>query len=479
MKKKLKAQRRLTASRRTLLLKASTNSTESPSKWIRIDRPFQLPSYVKETLDRLDDMGHIAYIVGGSVRDFILGRPTKDHDIATSANPDELCKLFPNAITVGKAFGVLKVPIEGSSYPLEIATFREDLEYQDHRRPTGVLFSDAAGDARRRDFTINALFYDFKSSKILDTVGGIEDLKSKVIRAIGDPHLRFREDALRLLRAVRFATTLDFTLEANTAVAIQARANLISEVSAERVRDELNLMLTGPNPAQAFKMMSELKLLARILPEGERLKGVEQSSEHHPEGDVWRHTLKCLECLVRQNSERSITLAWGMLLHDIGKPLAAHRSGGKNFNGHERDGAVISHAICERFRFSREETETIVSLVLDHLKFKDAFQMREATLQRFIRQPYFEELLALHKADASASNGNLTHYEFCSSLFQEYKRAPRETVEKLINGNDLIQLGLQPGPQFSKILKAVEDLVLEKKLKTKEEALEYVVKHFV
>ncbi len=435
---------------------------------------------MREALARLDDAGHVAYVVGGSVRDFLLGRETKDHDIATSASPDELCRLFPDAVTIGKAFGVIKIPIPGVVYLLEIATFRQDLEYRDHRHPRGVVFSGLIEDAVRRDFTINALFYDPKTSRILDAVGGMSDLKSKIIRAIGDPQERFREDALRLLRAARFATGLDFELESATAIAIRERAKLILKISPERIRDELTLMLTGSHPAEALRMLSDLKLLPLVLPEVEALKGVKQSPIYHPEGDVWKHTLKVMECLAKQNLVRTSTLAWGALLHDVGKPMAAHRSEGKNFNSHERDGAPMATAIGERLRMSNGEIQMIVSLVEDHLKFKDVFQMRESTLQRLIRQENFGQLLALHKADASASDGNLVYYEFCTSMLKTLHVSEAVSpLPKLLSGDDLIQLGLSPGPRFSEILRMVEDLALERKLHSKEEALEYVLKNYV
>ena len=427
----------------------------------------------------MDDAGHLAYVVGGSVRDFLLKRETKDHDIATSATPDELCNLFPHAVTVGKAFGVLKIPIPECHYPLEIASFRQDLGYEDFRHPKGVILSSPLEDARRRDFTINGLFYDPKTSRILDAVGGMEDLKSKILRAIGNPFERLREDALRLIRAVRFTTTLGFSLDPHTVEAVRARAKLITKVSTERIRDELTLMWTGPNPGEAMQLLSDLGLTQYVFPELETLRGVEQSPQYHPEGDVWKHTIKVMECLTRQNPVREPTLAWGALLHDIGKPIAAKRSEGENFNGHEIDGSKIAARICSRLKMSRHETDLILSFIEDHLKFKDVFQMRESTLKRFIRQEGFEQLLALHKADASASDGNLAFHEFCMNSYQEYKKMPPTDQFKLISGRDLIQLGLLPGPRFSEILKTLEDLALERKLKTKEEALEYVVKHFV
>ncbi len=421
-------------------------------------------------------------MVGGSVRDFLLKRPVKDHDIATSANPTELLKLFPRAITVGKAFGVLKVPTSelGDETPgrlLEIATFREDLEYTDHRHPASVRFATPVEDARRRDFTVNALFYDPKTNRILDSVGGMADLKSRVLRAIGDPEERFSEDALRLLRAVRFTANLDFELESETARAIELRGKLIGKVSAERIRDEINGMLKGPRAAYAFMLLSTLGLLKLILPELETLKGVKQIPVYHGEGDVWSRTLKVLQILAEEKGPRSLTLMWAALLHDTGKPEAAKKSDGKNFNGHEIDGALISKRVGERLKFPREEIERIQALIEDSLKMRDLFKMREATLQRLVREPYFPELLSLHRAQAIAADGNLACYEFGLSRLQAL---PRDTAEqKLLDGNDLIQLGLSPGRGFSEILRAVEDLRLENKLLSKDEALEYVIRNFV
>lgn len=453
----------------------------APLKWIRIDRPFPLPKYVKEALQKLDQAGHVAYVVGGSVRDFLLGRQSKDHDIATGAGPDELCALFPDAVTVGKAFGVLKIPIaEGGAEFLEIATFREDLSYQDHRHPVAVRFAGPVEDAERRDFSINALYFDVKTSRILDSVQGMEDLQAKVIRAIGEPKDRFQEDALRLLRAVRFAASLGFTIESKTEEAIRAKAKLIQHVSGERIHDEMTRMLTGPRSAQAIAQLSEMGILKHIIPEVEALKGVVQASGYAPlsGADAWQHTLRALRFLEQEYPNRSAALAWATLLHDIGKPVLA-RSGAKNFNGHELEGIRLVALIAARLKMSRADSDRIAALVQDHLKFKDVFGMREATLLRLLRQPYFEELLALHKANALAFDGNLAAYEFCASRHEALKKLPSQELPRLIDGSDLIQLGLRPGPEFSEILRTIEDLALERKLQTKEQALEYVIQHFV
>lgn len=419
---------------------------------------------MKEAIQTLGEAGHVGYVVGGSVRDFLLGLagqeagPAKDHDIATSASPDELCALFPRAITVGKAFGVIKVPVgppagEGvasSSVLLEIATFREDLDYQDHRHPAAVRFAGPEEDARRRDFTINALYYDPKTSRILDSVGGVEDLGARRIRAIGDPHERFREDALRLLRAVRFSARLGFAIDPETEEALRARAKLILKVSAERVRDELSLMWTGPRPALALSALASYGLLEHVLPE------VESRRAH-----------RIME-LLGQLAERPSALAWAALL------LEASRDAARSAPGP----AAVVRAVTERMRMSREEADRVALLVEEQPKFREAFKMRESTLQRFLRQPGFEQMLALHRLDAIVTDGNLAFHEFLQTRRNEWRRMP-EKSPKLLAGSDLVQLGLRPGPEFAEILRVVEDLALESKLSTKEEALEYVVRHFV
>ena len=483
MKIKPKAPKPEKVSTRTSTPKASISTTASPSKSIRIKRPYILPVYVKQALQKLNEAGHVAYVVGGSVRDFLLDKESKDHDLATSAEPNELCRIFPDAITVGKNFGVIKVPTHSEPPLLEIATFRQDLEYEDYRHPKGVVYSGPTEDAKRRDFTVNALFFDPKTSRILDFVGGIQDLKAGVIRAIGDPEERFREDALRLLRAIRFKTRLGFELHPETAEAIKSRAKLISKVSPERIRDELTLTWTGPRPTEALVLLSELGILEYILPEVEALRHLGKTSipnliRHE---DLWAHLLKTLDCLVEQNPIRSATLSWAAILHEIGRPVALKANQGKTFNGHETESTKMALKISSRMKMARWEGERISSLVADHLKFRDVFQMREATLQRFIRQENFEDLLAFHRADAIAWDGNLAYYEFCSSRLKQYKKSypHAEGITKVLDGTDLIQLGFQPGPEFSEILRFIEDLTLEGKIRTKEEALEYVVRNFV
>ncbi|MBU6375774.1 MAG: CCA tRNA nucleotidyltransferase [Bdellovibrionales bacterium] len=449
---------------------------ENRLKWTRTERAMPLPEAVRETLSKLDDAGFVGFLVGGCVRDFLLSRPTKDYDIATNALPDELEKIFPNALEVGKAFGVLKIPSSNSGL-LEVATFREDLEYKDHRHPVGVKFSGPEEDARRRDFTVNALFYDPKTQRILDSVGGLEDLKSKTLRAIGDPAVRFKEDALRLLRAVRFTHALGFHLDASTQAAAKTQARLIQKISQERIREEMTRMLQGPHPANAVKMLSDLDLLFYVLPEVEVLKKTEQPT--YVKRNLWLHTLSVLEICSNQNPKRSVALSWAALLQEIGKPIAWRKSGEKSFVGHDREAAMAAEKIGERLKFSREEIDRLVILVRDHLKLREVFHMREATLQRLIREPAFEELLALHRAAASATDGNHACWEFARSRYLEYLKSPPPDAAKIITGEDLIHLGLTPGPRFSEILRTVEDQVLERQITTKEQALDYVLKHFV
>lgn len=403
------------------------------------------------------------------MRDFLLGRESKDHDIATSATPDELCDLFPRSVTVGKAFGVIKVPVNISEADapvlMEIATFREDLEYVNHRHPRGVRFSGPEEDARRRDFTINALFYDPKTARILDTVGGLQDLEAGVLRAIGNPSERFREDALRLLRAVRFAARLGFAIEPLTQAAIAARAKLIAKVSAERVREELTLMWTSTRPAEALEMLARTGLLSHVLPEVDALRTQAPGPSGHT---PWEKTLRVLATLAAQQPKRSAELSWAAVwLETAGRiepPL----------------GAEIARTSATRLKMSASAIDRIGQILESQPKFRDVFKMRESTLQRFVREPAFEESLGLHRADATISDGNLASYEYCHGRWRETRAAGDGlSTSKLLDGKDLIQLGLKPGPEFSEILRVIEDLAFEQRLRSKEEALEYVVRNFV
>ena len=419
--------------------------------------------------------GFQAYLVGGCVRDILLGRAAQDFDVATDAAPDRVQQLFPDSVGVGAAFGVILVldPVSGAK--VEVATFRTDISYSDGRRPDAVAFaSSAEEDVRRRDFTINGLLLDPRDGRILDFVGGQADLRARVIRAIGDPDARFREDKLRLLRAVRFAARFGYSIEPATFAAVCRHAAEISAVSAERIRDELTRILTEGGARRGFELLDQTHLLENVLPEVARMHGVQQPPEFHPEGDVWIHTLLLLEKLP---AGASPTLAWGALLHDVGKPptFAPPRSPADRirFDGHVEVGARMAHDIAARLRFSGDDTERLVALVAQHLRFKDVAAMRPSTLKRFVRQPHFDEHLELHRLDCLASHRNLDAYQFVQRFLAE---TPPEAVRpaRLVNGDDLKQLGLPPGPGYRRILDAVEEAQLEGRLTTRDQALQFV-----
>jgi putative nucleotidyltransferase with HDIG domain len=434
-------------------------------------------------VERLRVKGHDAFFVGGCVRDLLLGRQPADFDVATNAHPDAVLKLFPRTFAVGAHFGVVLVADEadGQQIVTEVATFRSDGAYADGRRPEFVRFSESPEeDVVRRDFTINGMLLDPQilnesgdlSASVLDFVGGRADLDARLVRAIGDPILRFEEDKLRMLRAVRFAARFDFAIEAQTAEAIRSLASKIEQVSRERVRDELTRMLTEGRARRAFELLDSTGLLNEVLPEIDRLHGVEQPPEFHPEGDVWIHTLMLLEQLPEGVSQ---TLAWGALLHDVGKPATftpppASGPGRIRFNGHVEIGVRIAEDICRRLRFSNEEAEQIVSLVENHMRFGDVKRMKESTLKRFFRLRDFPEHLALHRMDSRASHGDLTLYDFAK---ERYEATPQQEVrpELLVTGRDLIEAGYEPGPQFKELLAIAEDAQLEGRIHSKDEGL--------
>lgn len=428
----------------------------------------------------LSASGHQAYLVGGCVRDIELGRTPADYDVATDAPPDRVQKLFPGSIGVGAKFGVILVvdPAQDVGEPLttvEVATFRSDVGYSDGRHPDHVVYSRTPEeDVRRRDFTINGLLFDPQTGKILDFVGGRDDLKAKLVRAIGEPERRFDEDKLRLVRAVRFAARFDYQIEAATLAAIRKLAPRVRQVSAERLRDELTRLLTEGAARRAFELLDETGLLSPLLPDIARMKGVEQPGQFHPEGDVWIHTRLMLEQLTAGCSP---TLAWGVLLHDVGKPPTFMPPAGPGdrirFDGHVEIGAVMAKAICRELRFSNDDTEQIESLVANHLRFKDVAQMKTSTLKRFVRLPRFEEHLELHRLDCLSSHRHLDAYEFVRRFLAE---TPPQQVRpaRYVTGEDLIQLGLRPGPRFKEILRAVEDAQLDGKFADREAALAFV-----
>lgn len=414
---------------------------------------------------RLRDAGHQAYLVGGSVRDLLLEQEPKDFDIATDATPAVLQKLFPSARQVGAHFGVILVMEEGVQ--VEVATFRSDHAYLDGRRPEGVDFeTDPRRDVMRRDFTINALLLDPATGEVIDHVGGREDLERGLVRAVGEPEVRFQEDHLRMLRAVRFAARLGFRIEAETAGAIRRSRQLVQSVSAERVRDELIRILTEGGARPGFELLSETGLLDHVLPEVAAMQGVEQPPEFHPEGDVWTHTMMMLETM----RDPKASLALGVLLHDVGKPPTFTVAERIRFDGHVQMGAEMAVGILRRLRCSNPLIERVEALVANHLRFMDVKRMKESTLRRFLRIDGFEEHLELHRLDCLASHGNLANYDFMRAKLEEF---PDEQLRPplLITGRDLIAEGYLPGPGFRVALDAVEDAQLEGRILTREEAL--------
>lgn len=410
--------------------------------------------------------GHQAYLVGGCVRDRLLGLAPQDYDIGTDATPAEIASYFPNSELVGAHFGVTLVT-RGRGVHVEVATFRSEGPYRDGRRPSEVRFEkDPALDARRRDFTINGLMQDPISGQTLDFVGGLEDLAHKTVRAIGHPVERFAEDHLRMLRAVRFAARLGFSIESRTLEAIRQEARFISRISAERIRDELVRILTEGGARRGFELLEQCGLLVEVLPEVEAFQGVAQPPEFHPEGDVWVHVLLMLD----QLRSPTPTLAAGVLLHDVGKPPTFRVADRIRFDEHAEVGANMAARILSRLRFSNEDRDQVTALVKNHMRFKDVQQMRLSTLKRFLRMPQFEEHLELHRLDCLASNGRTDSYEYVRSKMRELAQEALRP-QSLITGKDLIEAGYEPGPQFGRALEAVETAQLEGEIQSREDAL--------
>jgi poly(A) polymerase len=472
-----------------------------------------------EIVRALRERGHQAYFVGGCVRDLLLGREPADYDVATDATPRQVMQIFPQTFAVGEQFGVVLVPFkadttkdtkehegdepartdsfEGRVVPgamggsgkqrylflppslrksVEVATFRSDVGYSDGRHPDEVRFTkDPSEDVQRRDFTINGMMQDPATNGVLDFVGGREDLKAGIVRAIGDPERRFAEDKLRMLRAVRFAARFDYRIDPATLAAINRMAAHINQVSCERVREELTKMLTEGQARRAFELLDTTGLLPEVLPEIANMKGVEQSPQYHPEGDVFVHTLLLLEKLP---SGCSKTLAWGALLHDVGKPPTYRRAPDRiRFDGHVDVGVKMAAEICRRLRFSNHETDQILALVDNHMRFADVQRMKQSTLKKFLRLPAFEEHLELHRIDCLSSHAQLDSYEYSR---EQLLCLPPEAIRPtpLITGRDLIEAGYEPGPRFKEILTAIEDAQLEGRLASHEAAMEFVRREF-
>ena len=424
----------------------------------------------------LRDAGFPAFLVGGCVRDVILGREPSDYDVTTRAKPEEVMSLFPETYAVGAQFGVVLVPSPDKTWTVEVATFRSDESYSDGRRPDSVRYSqDAREDVERRDFTINGLLLDPLSDEVLDYVGGRRDLEAQILRTIGDPERRFTEDKLRLLRAVRFAARLGYQIEPSTFSAIRELAPQTHQVSRERVADELNKMLSEGRARTAFELLDVTGLLPEVLPEIFAMKGVAQPPQYHPEGDVWQHALLLLENLPHPCSR---TQAWGALLHDVGKPPTFRVAPDRiRFDGHVEIGVKMAAEICRRLRFSNADTEQILALIQQHMRFGDLQRMKESTLKKFLRLPKIEEHVEQHRLDCVASHGDLSLYTFAR---EKLATMPPETMRPapLVTGADLIAHGYEPGPQFKKILAAVEDAQLEGRLQSKEQAMAWAQEEF-
>ena len=428
----------------------------------------------REIAARLSARGHVAYFAGGCVRDLLRGKIPKDIDIATDARPEVVREIFPRTYAVGAHFGVIVV-LE-KDFQFEVATFRSDGAYLDGRRPTEVHFSSPEKDAARRDFTINGMFFDPARDEVIDFVGGRVDLEAHLIRAIGDPVQRFKEDRLRMLRAVRFATVLQFDIEAGTWNALLQDASAINEISAERIRDELVRILMSPQRTRGWDLLDASGLLHAILPEIAAMKGCKQPPQFHPEGDVFQHTRLMLKLLP---ATASLPLVLSALFHDIGKPPTSEvdETGRIRFNGHDRIGAEMTEEIMKRLRFSRAEIDATVEAVRQHMVFKDVPRMRIAKLKRFMARPTFADELELHRVDCASSHRMMENYDFLLRKRDEFANEPI-IPPPLVTGNDLIALGMKPGPKFGEILEAVETLQLEGTLRSREEALDWLKREY-
>jgi poly(A) polymerase len=422
-------------------------------------------------VQRLQEAGFEALYAGGCVRDMLRGVPPHDYDIATSARPEEVQALFRRTVAVGAQFGVISVLLNGADF--QVATFRSDGVYSDGRHPESVHFSNAEEDARRRDFTVNGLFYDPVRRQLLDYVGGQADLDAKILRAIGDPEARFAEDRLRMLRAVRFATVLGFEIDPATWAAVQKHATSLGEVSAERIRDELLKTLHAPARVRGLDLLDQSGLLGQILPEMEALKGCQQPPQFHPEGDVWIHTRLMLSLLPEQVST---PLLFAVLLHDIAKPATFSldpAEGRIRFNGHDKLGAEMAAGILARLRFPKKEIEAAVECIAQHMAFKDVQHMRVSRLKRFLARPTMPDELLLHRVDCAGSNQDFSNYDFLVRKIEEFSKEPL-IPPPLLSGRDLLAMGLKAGPLFKEIIDSVQSRQLEGALHGREEALAWV-----
>lgn len=419
----------------------------------------------REIIRDLHSRGFEAVFAGGCVRDLITGEKPKDYDIATNASPEEIQEIFPRTKPVGANFGVVLVLKEGKAF--EVATFRTEDSYTDGRHPENVNFTDLEQDARRRDFTINGMYWDPVAQELIDLIGGREDLKKGILRAIGKAEERFREDHLRIIRAVRFAGRLDLNIETETRAALGKLSDLVTEVSAERLRDELKIILTDKNPTCSLRLMDQLGMFTDMFPELRDTKGCEQPENYHPEGDVFVHTLLTVQKL---GPHPSFELAMAALLHDVGKP-AASREQPKHFPEHERIGEEIAQNVCRRLKLSKNETANITWLVKRHMYFNNADKMKDSTLKKLFAEPLFDDLCEIVRADAMASWKCLDHLNYVLKKKREFSEEEIEP-EPLVDGHDLIEMGYEPGPAFGEILGRIREQQLEGELDSREEALQ-------
>jgi len=435
-----------------------------------------------QIIEILKKSGHEAYFAGGCVRDMLLGTEPKDFDIVTSAKPEEIESLLEHTIPIGKKFGVI-MTIK-NKYRFEIATFRSDSGYSDGRRPDAVEFKTAKEDATRRDFTINAMFYDPIKEEVIDYVGGQKDIEEKLVRFIGDPETRIKEDHLRLLRAVRFKNNLGFQYHPETYQAIKKHAYLIEKISKERVRDELNKMIMGKNADRGFEELFELGLLKYIMPEAVKMKGMAQPSKYHHEGDVWDHSLLSLKNLTDEEADPdplpeviSLNLRWATFLHDIGKPETfKYEEDRIRFDGHSEKGAEIAERICKRLRFSKKDSDEISWLIKHHMMVVPLFEMSDDRKRHWFLNDYFPNLLELYRADALGIDPiDLTAYTELKRIYRNEIAKLKLMPKNLINGEKIMKLtGIKPGKRIGEIIGKVRDLQLEGKIKTKKDAENFV-----
>ena len=442
------------------------------------DNLYRLALTVVKTLQK---QGFQAYFAGGCVRDRLMKRPPKDYDIATNARPNQVMRLFKKTLAIGKAFGVVVVIIQKQQ--IEVTTFRTESGYSDGRHPDNVKYASRDEDVARRDFTINGLLYDPISDELIDLVNGRADIKKKLVRTIGDAGQRFKEDKLRMMRAIRFACELGFALDPKTKKAIAKSSGQIKKISVERIREELRRILICPRRDQGIKLLEQTGLMKHILPEVLKMKGVNQPKQFHPEGDGYVHTVAVMKHLrnpftvMGKSQNLSFELALATLLHDVGKPGTFMITDRIRFHEHERLGSEMAERICQRLKLANSQTETICWIISKHLVFKDIDKMRVSTLKRLFSHKDYPLLAELHRADRLGSDMDLKPYHLAARI---YKKLSKEELKPkpLINGYDLIKLGFKPGPIFSKILKHVEEAQLEQEVTNKDEALKLVQKNF-